>query len=272
MYLAELRGKLPSQFERMEDILTSNVFSFFKYSTREIFLKGYLNKLGFNISDQEANEAEFIFWPRFEDNTEPDVVIIVGKYYLLIEAKYFSGFGQKTETTKAQLQRENERGRLEAKNRGKEFWLIPITAHHSKHSFKNKSKINPPDFGPYFRWTNWQSVALFLDDILESGKKIKEEERDFALDLYRLLDKKNLRGFKGMVGIHKKGLLQKSYTSIFFEARTAKFRGDFIGFTRSLSLDKKITPLRETIFLSSRQEATPLLQYGKSKHVETIHS
>lgn len=47
MYLAELYGKLPSRIERMEDILTSNVFSFFKYSTREIFLKGYLNKLGF---------------------------------------------------------------------------------------------------------------------------------------------------------------------------------------------------------------------------------
>ena len=66
--------------ERMEDILTSNVFSFFKYSTREIFLKGYLNKLGFDISGQEANAAELIFWPRFEENTEPDLVIITGDY------------------------------------------------------------------------------------------------------------------------------------------------------------------------------------------------
>jgi len=45
MYLAELHGKLSQRIERMEDILTSNVFSFFKYSTREIFLKGYLNEL-----------------------------------------------------------------------------------------------------------------------------------------------------------------------------------------------------------------------------------
>ena len=97
MYLAELHGKLPSRIERMEDILTSNVFSFFKYSTRHTFLKGYLEQLGFTISDQEAEYAEFIFWPRFEENTEPDLVIIVGNYYLVFEAKYHSGFGEETE-------------------------------------------------------------------------------------------------------------------------------------------------------------------------------
>jgi len=43
MYLAELHGKLSSKIQRMEDLLTSNVFSFFKYSTREIFLKEYLS-------------------------------------------------------------------------------------------------------------------------------------------------------------------------------------------------------------------------------------
>ena len=73
----------------MEDVLTSNVFSFFKYSTRDIFLENYLNELGFTVSDQEAEEVEFKFWPVFEDGTEPDLVIIVEKYYLLIEAKYF---------------------------------------------------------------------------------------------------------------------------------------------------------------------------------------
>ncbi len=66
MYLAELHGKLSSRVERMEDILTSNVFSFFKYSSRDIFLKGYLNKLGFQVSAKEAEEAEFKFWPVFD--------------------------------------------------------------------------------------------------------------------------------------------------------------------------------------------------------------
>ena len=34
MYLAELHGKLSSQVEGMEDVLTANVLSFFKQPTR----------------------------------------------------------------------------------------------------------------------------------------------------------------------------------------------------------------------------------------------
>lgn len=268
MYLAELHGKLPSRIERMEDILTSNVFSFFKYSTREIFLKGYLNKLGFNISNQEANEAEFIFWPRFGGNTEPDLVLIVGDYYLLIEAKYFSGFADETKKTKAQLLREIEGGKLEAKNYGKDFKLIAITADH--YYKENKFKIIPSGFIPHFTWTNWQSVSSFLYNILESSRDIKKQERDFALDLYNLLDKKTLRDFQGLNSLYDKGAFLKSYASVFFAARTAKFRGDFIGFIHSLSFDKKITMLRKTIFLSGQKKIyTPLLQLGKLKYTET---
>ena len=166
----------------MEDILTSNVFSFFKYSNREIFLKDYLNRLGFDISAQEAHEAEFIFWPRFEENTEPDLVIVVGDYYLLIEAKYFSDFGRETKKTNAQLEREMTGGKLDAKAYGKKFMLIAIT---TDHYYKDKKfKVIPPDFKPDFKWTNWQFVSRFLNDILESQKVINEQERAFALDLY----------------------------------------------------------------------------------------
>ncbi|MBA7708143.1 hypothetical protein ES703_117035 [subsurface metagenome] len=252
----------------MEDILTSNIFSFFKYSTREIFLKGYLNKLGFNISNQEANEAEFIFWPRFEENTEPDLVLIVGDYYLLIEAKYFSGFAEESKKTKAQLLREIEGGKIEARNYGKDFRLIAITADH--YYKENKFKIIPPDFIPHFKWTNWQSVSSFLYNILESSRDIKKQERDFALDLYNLLDKKNLRDFQGLNSLYNISAFLKSCVFVFFEARTAKFRGDFIGFMHSLSFDKKIKPLRKTVFLSSQKKIfTPLLQLGKLKYVET---
>lgn len=267
MYLAELHGKLSPKIERMEDILTSNVFSFFKYSTRKIFLKGYLNKLGFDISNQESNEALFMFWPRFEENTEPDLVLIVGNYYLLIEAKYFSGFAKESKKTKAQLLREIDGGKLEAKNYGKDFWLIAITADH--YCKKEKFKIISKDFKNHFKWANWQSVSSFLYDILQSKIQIKNHERSFALDLYNLLDKKNLRDFQGLNNLYNKKVL-KNHTFIFFEARTAKFRGDFIGFMHSLSFDKKITPLRNTIFLTGQEKIfTPLLQLEKLKYVET---
>ncbi len=246
MYLAELRGKLSPRVERMEDVLTSNVFSFFKYSSRDIFLKKYLNELGFNVSDREAAGAEFRFWPVFEDGTEPDLVIIVGDYYLLIEAKYFSGFGKKTETTDDQLIREINGGQLEAFNYGKEFYLIAITADY--YYKKDKFKVIPQIFRPRFKWTNWQSVSSFLDNVLNSNPNIKGPERDFSLDLYNLLDKKHLRSFQS---ITYNGPLLKDYRSIFFDAKTAKLRGDFIGFIDSLSLAKGLKPVGKTVFFSS---------------------
>ncbi|MBU4348837.1 hypothetical protein KJ599_00765 [bacterium] len=246
MYLAELRGKLSSRVERMEDVLTSNVFSFFKYSSRDIFLKKYLNKLGFDISDQEAEEAEFRFWPVFEDGTEPDLVIIVGNYYLLIEAKYFSGFSEGTKKDEHQLLREIRNGKLDAKNYNKEFKLIAITADYYFKQYK--FKVIPQKFRSYFKWTNWQLVSLFLDNILSNNPNIKGSERDFSLDLYNLLDKKHLRSFQS---ITYNGPLLKDYRSIFFDAKTAKLRGDFIGFVESLYLTKRLKPVGKTVFFCS---------------------
>lgn len=246
MYLAELHGKLPSKIEGMEDILTSNVFSFFKYSNREVFLREYLGRLGFDVSRQEANEAEFMFWPRFEENTEPDVVIVVGKYYLLIEAKYFSGFGQETEDKKAQLLREIEGGHFEAKNRGKQFRLIAITDHHlpPEHEFD----IIPLEFRSSFKWTNWQSVALFLDSVLASGAELSPQERLFAWDLYSLLDKKKLRGFRSFDILDTLNLDLKQINPSFFQAETAKYRGAFIGFPDALSFEKQMKPVGRPLF------------------------
>jgi len=246
MYLAELHGKLSSRAERMEDVLTSNVFSFFKYSNRNIFLKKYLNKLGFQVSAKDAERAEFRFWPVFEDGTEPDLVIIVGDYYLLIEAKYFSEFSAGTEKDEPQLLRELKNGKLDAKNYDKEFNLIAITADY--YYKKDKFKVIPQKFCPHFKWTNWQLVSSFLDNILSSNPNIKGAERDFCLDLYNLLDKKHLRGFQS---ITYNGPLLKDYSSIFFNAKTAKLRGDFIGFIEGLSLAKGLKPVGKTVFFSS---------------------
>ena len=246
MYLAELHGKLSSRVERMEDILTSNVFSFFKYSSRDIFLKKYLNELGFNVSDREAEEVEFRFWPHYEDNTEPDLVIIVGRYYLLIEAKYFSKFRKKTETTDEQLIREIKGGQLEAKNYNKEFKLIAITSDYYYKKYKFKAIL--PNHEKCFKWTNWQFVSSFIDKTLNRNISIMKSERSFAKDLYYLLDKKHLRSFQS---ITYNGPLLKDYSSIFFNAKTAKLRGDFIGFIESLSLAKRLKPLGKTVFFSS---------------------
>ena len=51
-----------------------------------------------------------MFWPILSKNTEPDLVIIVGDWYLLIEAKFNSDFGEETLTRASQLDRELDEG------------------------------------------------------------------------------------------------------------------------------------------------------------------
>ena len=129
MYQAELRGKLPHYLYKSEDILTSYVFSFFKYANRKIFLFNYLKSLGINVKEREAHNAEFQFWPCYDDLTEPDLVLIVGDFYILIEAKYTSSFGQANQKTQSQLVREYNGGMVEAEKLDKKFILLTITAH-----------------------------------------------------------------------------------------------------------------------------------------------
>lgn len=246
MYLAELHGKLSPKTERMEDILTSNVFSFFKYSDRIVFLRQYLNMLGFSVSNDEANEAEFAFWPRFEENTEPDLVIRVGKYYILIEAKYFSDFAIGNKDIKAQLVREIECGNLDAYNYGLEFYLVAITADY--YYKEDKFKAIPKAFYPNFKWTNWQDVTSLLEQIIGSHSDLSTYECDFASDLCNLLDRKNLRSFHGLNSLLPLNLSLNAYGLIFLEAKTVKFRGDFIGFLESLNLNEKIIPVKNIFF------------------------
>ncbi|GAI06666.1 unnamed protein product, partial [marine sediment metagenome] len=137
-------------------------------------------------------------------------------------------------------------GQLEARSYDKEFCLIAITADY--YFKKYKFKVILSYYQSYFKWTNWQSVSLFLDNILSSNPNIKGPERDFCLDLYNLLDKKHLRSFQS---ITYNGPLLKDYSSIFFNAKTAKLRGDFIGFIDSLSLAKGLKPVGKTVFFSS---------------------
>lgn len=102
MTIAEIHGKL-STHEHMEDLLTSDVFSTFKYLDVNNGLIPFLKKATrFNDNTppnflEEIVEADYVFWPRtIYLNREPDVLIILTKknqstITILIEAKYHSG-------------------------------------------------------------------------------------------------------------------------------------------------------------------------------------
>jgi len=252
MYVAELRGKLTPRMEGMEDVLTSNVFSFFKYSDRQVFLKGYIDTLGLTVSDQDAVKAEFLFWHGFEDRTQPDLIIKVGKYYLLFEAKYFSQFGEAEDKTDHQLLREITGGKIEAESDGLDFNLIAITADY--YYKPEKFEVIPNELSSSLKWTNWQAVARFLQEVLETNRNLRNEDRLFAQDLYDLLDKKKLRDYHGAESLARLPASLQSHPYIFLEAKTVQFRGDFIGFAESLSFPVRIVQPPRTIFLHSRRQ------------------
>lgn len=126
MYLAQIHGKLPSEFKGREDLLTSNVFSLFKYGDRNVFLKKFLELLEISATEDELNKADFVFWPVFADKTEPDLIITVGEYYLLIEAKLFSPFGKEQLDKKSQIKREIDEGLKQVGN-SENFYFIAVT-------------------------------------------------------------------------------------------------------------------------------------------------
>jgi len=249
MYQAEIRGKISSDLENKEDILTSNVFSFFKYSNRKAFLLEFLNLVNIEISEEEAKKAIFNFWPSYDDNTEPDLVLIVGDYYILVEAKYLSGFGQETENIQHQLVREYEGGKAAAEQLKKKFILLTITADPFYKPYKFTGV--PTSILDCIRWVNWQAITILIENILSRNPEISEETLAFAEDLFVLLQKKGLRSFIGIERLIPNHDITQVAGDLFFDLDTVNYRGSFSGF-QALILSQMIDYFTVPIFFGSQ--------------------
>ena len=249
MYQAEIRGKLPGKFEGSEDVLTSNVFSFFKYSNRSVFLKRFLMTLGIKCSNMELARAEFLFWPNYDDGTQPDLVILVGDYYLLCEAKYFSGFGYDSDSDQWQLDREYVAGSKEARTLGKKFYIVVITGDYNypEEIFRclNEHVRN------CIKWLNWQDIAGNLLRFIESGEVADWTQYVFAVDLYDLLEKKHLRAFRSF---HELGHVNITNcdANVFYSAEDSIYRGKYFGFVSVLSKIPELVRVESDIFIQKK--------------------
>ncbi len=241
MILAELYGKIPSKLADSEDILTSNVFSFFKYSGRSL-LSRYLNLLGVQINLTEKVSIEFLFWHKLEDRTEPDVIIICDRFYILIEAKLYSDFADQTPNRASQIDREIKIGKLSAQNLNKQFIYIALTAEYFKDSYKY-SRYENSDF--QFIWTNWQTITSFLRNALEEN--IPGINRDFAQDVYNYLVKKKLISFKGLNTLRAKENIN-NLEIIFYDHNTSEFKGEFTGYINILEKFDMIEHYNKTVY------------------------
>jgi hypothetical protein len=207
--------------------------------------------LGLDVSLDEALETEFHFWPSFADGTQPDLVIISGSYYLLVEAKYHSGFGKATPTRKHQLVREIEGGAFEAGNLEKKFKILIVTADYY---FKPEIYEDIPSHHLQdLKWINWQKIAFLIFSILEQNQNISPETKLFAEDLYRLLLKKNLRNFEGKKVLGQTRKLPNFQDNIFFQANTASYRGDFIGFLPAMETVPNIKSISDNLFFEPQK-------------------
>ena len=113
MTIAELHGKLSPDrplgvSERMEDLLTSDVFGTMKYAGWD---KGFLEWLlsaepapvipppppiKHFFDERQIVSVTYKFWPNLKNNREPDLAMLIGfdsghQLLALVEAKYFSG-------------------------------------------------------------------------------------------------------------------------------------------------------------------------------------
>jgi hypothetical protein len=257
MYVAELKGKLSTALERSEDILTSNVFSFFKYAARTVYLQKLLSQLDITPTHQELEQAEFIFWPTFDDGTEPDLVIRVGRYYVLFEAKYLSGFGEESDCHAAQLVREFEGGLAVATADKREFLLVAITAHSTRPTEEFAGL--PANVQSVLKWINWQAVARILLEELEPPEADIPDRR-LAQDLYHLLDRRKLRGFLSFNRLAHPSVGERP-DYLFFNPRSATYRGLFIGFHSILANTPGVEKRKRNLFFSK-------LHFRRFPHVQ----
>ncbi len=191
MLVAELRGKA-GKISRDEDMLTSNVFGTLKNIDRLRGLYALLQLAGIDVTPNEAMQATFSFWPKFHGGTEPDVVINTPRHVIVVEAKYMAALGADA----TQLPREFKYG-TDLAGAGKEFYLLAITADLARPEALDQFRGQlTQEEAQRVVWVNWQSVARIVGAMLESGE-VDDVSRRWAKDLWDLMDRKNLRGFRG---------------------------------------------------------------------------
>jgi len=229
MTIAEIRGKISATganlSERMEDLLTSDVFGAFRYLPVHLglldFLETSCDRHGIPFSPAiQPIRANWSFWPYLEHPRarpcEPDVVIGLedkdeNVHVVMVEAKYESGkssLEDRGEKPNDQLARElHNLELLTARDLG---WaetkrivartMVYITQdtgiplpdiRESLTEYQRKRKREGEIF-----WTSWRYLPRTLEILID--RTDDENHQAILTDLFELLLKKHLTMFHGM--------------------------------------------------------------------------
>lgn len=155
------------EVERMEDLLTSNVFGILKNLSADSWSPLLPEDL---VEDLRGGSYSIEFWPRYTGdsdaaslpvpvrNTEPDMVIETRRFFAIVEVKYFSSFGQRTDTIDHQLVREWTLGSEIASKRGKQFHLITLTPYAPSVEREVQSLFTNGELGTCVHVRYWEDV------------------------------------------------------------------------------------------------------------------
>jgi hypothetical protein len=226
MLLAQLRRKVPIEFEGMEDVLTSSVLGLLKYLPDQIACALLAE---FAAIPPSQGPLQLELWPRYptppgfpcptakteqeeesvsRGDTEPDAMITAKNWLVLMEAKYRSPLDE----TYDQLGREFAVGYQLAKETGRRFRLLVITGHTLQPTPAGldlvtgvRSALTAASAGlgdaaaemiaavpDSLRWTNWQGLYEILLAVC-GNQNNQDHIRQLLGDVCQLLE---LRGLK----------------------------------------------------------------------------
>ena len=258
MIMAELRGKA-ARVSRSEDVLTSNVFGTLKNIDRRLGLKGFLQLLEIHVDDEELEKAEFSLWEKFKDGTEPDVIIRTPSHFILIEAKYLSAL------VSEQLQREFKGGKKLARSEKKDFYLVAVTSGYALPELLKSFRDSLPkeEDRACVKWTSWQRIAHMVEDISRLPD-VDVVSKRCAEDLWNLLDKKNLRGFRGF-----EFRVEREKEDISIWTRNSRAVSIFIAQEVSNFVCSLRDHLQESDIVTARRTINVVERDGRTMHLET---
>jgi len=221
MYITQIKNKLTRHEDRMEDLLTGNVFGLWRYLPVSLGLRDVLRSARRSNGEQlqvpvnfELEELEFWPWLQHGDNKgiEPDVLLRLSDSsgqlsIILIEAKFMSGKsslatpdGQPND----QLAKQMVNLRSIAEHEGADsFALIYLTTDPKFPSESIRNSINELEKKTHkssesnFYWTNWKAVRSELVKILRSAPENKAE-RSLLRDAVIILDRLGFSDFTGI--------------------------------------------------------------------------
>jgi hypothetical protein len=211
MIQAEMKGKIP-EIDRLEDVLTSNVFGLLRYvknpavllwilgQARTLSGKGLAESVDVDLT---TYSPEFLFWEQVGTYGEPDLIIRFSKagnsdLILCIEVKYYSSKSGEGDDDQLRRYFEGVSG-VASLSASTLLGIIYLTKHPSRKELidslkhiQGKGVINAEEKLFQLRWTE-MAEALENADL----SQLSTSERMVLTDLRDYLRYKNLVGFSG---------------------------------------------------------------------------